>query len=99
MISRRRLFFEGVSTLTGTIIGAGVLGLPYVFHISGYLPSYAFMLLGFCVCLLINLMLAELTLRTPEKHQISGYVEKFLPKYKKLGKYLIMFSMIVIVLV
>ena len=94
MSSRKSLFLEGVSTLTGTIIGAGVLGLPYVFYLSGYLPVYFLMLIGFSICLSINLMLAELTLRTHEKHQIPGYIEKFLPKYKKLGKYLVISSMI-----
>lgn len=77
-------------TLSGTIIGAGILGLPYVFSKSGYLIGLLWLfILGGIMCL-VNLYMAETTLRSKSTHQLSGYSEKFVNK--KAGKimYLVM---------
>jgi len=68
---------------TGTIIGAGVLGLPYVVEKSGFLIGLIdIILIGFLI-LLISLMLGEITLRTKNPHQLPGLAEKYIGKKTK----------------
>ena len=84
-------FWATSFTLTGTIIGAGILGLPYVFSKSGFLVGLFWILfLGF-IMILTNLFLAETILRTKGTHQLTGYAEKYLGK---TGKKLMFFAMV-----
>lgn len=70
-------------TFTGTIIGAGILGLPYIISKPGFfLGLLAIILIG-TIVLLISLMLGEICLRTKEDHQIPGLVEKYIGKKTK----------------
>lgn len=74
---------EASFTFTGTIIGAGVLGLPYIIEKSGLLVGLInIVLIGFLV-LLVSLMLGESTLRTKKPHQLPGLAEKYLGKKAK----------------
>ena len=76
-------FFATAFTLTGTIIGAGILGLPYVFSKSGFfIGAFWLIFLGF-VMLFVNLCLGEVSLRTKKIHQLPGYAEKYLGKSGK----------------
>lgn len=77
-------------TLTGTIIGAGILGLPYVFSQSGFLIGMFWVLFLGAIMIVSNLYLAEVSLRTKSKNQIPGYAEKYLGKW---GKYIMIFAM------
>lgn len=82
--------FRAVATLTGTVIGAGVLGIPYVIAKAGFLTGLLdIFLLGLAI-LLLNLFLGEIVLRTPGNHQLPGYAEKYLGKK---GKILMLISM------
>jgi len=74
-------FWATAFTLTGTIIGAGILGLPYVFAKSGFfIGLFWLILLGFLI-LVVNLYIGEIGLRTPgTKHQLTGYAERYLGK-------------------
>lgn len=72
------------ASLIGTIIGAGVFGIPYVMARSGILISlFYFFVLGIIV-LLIHLFFGEVVLRTKEKHRLVGYAEKYLGKKAKI---------------
>jgi len=68
---------------TGTIIGAGVLGLPYVIEKSGFLIGLVDIVLIGTLILLISLMLGEVTLRTKNPHQLPGLAEKYIGKEAK----------------
>jgi|TARA_Y100000031_G_scaffold25463_1_gene27431 tyrosine-specific transport protein len=84
-------FFAAAFTLTGTIIGAGILGLPYVFSKSGFfIGAFWLILLGF-VMLFVNLCLGEVSLRTKKIHHLPGYAEKYLGKS---GKVIMFFAVI-----
>ena len=84
-------FFATAFTLTGTIIGAGILGLPYVFSKSGFfIGAFWLIFLGF-VMLFVNLCLGEVSLRTKKIHQLPGYAEKYLGKS---GKVIMFFAVI-----
>lgn len=77
-------FWAAVFTLVGTVIGAGILGLPYVFAQSGFwVGSFWLIFLG-VILLYVNLALGEVTLRTKKIHQLPGYAEKYLGEKGKI---------------
>ena len=84
-------FGMATATLIGTIVGAGVLGIPYVIAKSGFLYGTILILLVGAAFLFLNLFAGEIVLRTKEQHQLTGYMEKYLGKW---GKNLMMFSMV-----
>jgi len=88
-----RKFLATTFTLTGTIIGAGILGLPYVFAKSGMLiGTFWLIILGF-ILIYVNLCLGEISLSTKERHQLPGYAEKYLgKKYKVLMFFAVIFG-------
>jgi len=89
--SRNKLWIAS-ATLMGTIIGAGVLGIPYVIAQSGLLLGIINLLVVGFALLVLHLCLGEISLRTKGLHQLSGYMEIYLGK---IGKHLIAFSMMV----
>ncbi len=84
-------FWATTFTLSGSIIGAGILGLPYVFAKSGFIAGLFWLVVLGAVALFINLTLGEITLRTRGRHQLSGYAEKYLGKW---GRRAMFFAMI-----
>ena len=71
-------FVLALSTLVGTIIGAGIFGVPYVVAKSGFLPAiFYFLVLGAAV-MLLHLSFGEIALRTKEKARLIGYSKKYL---------------------
>ncbi|MEM4242366.1 MAG: aromatic amino acid transport family protein [Candidatus Woesearchaeota archaeon] len=70
--------YEATATLIGTIIGAGVLGIPYVMAKAGFLTGLLVLLLLGTVILTINLCIGEVVLRTKGIHQLTGYVGIYL---------------------
>ena len=82
-------FILALSTLIGTIVGAGIFGLPYVISKSGVLPAvFYFFLIGGAV-MVLHLLFGEVCLRTSGKHRLIGYSEMYLGK---VGKRLIVVS-------
>lgn len=75
--------FQAVATLVGTIIGAGIFGIPYVMVRSGWWTG-VLMLVGLGILIwLMELMFGEVALRTSEQHQLVGYAEVYLGKAVK----------------
>lgn len=83
--------FEAISILVGTIIGAGILGIPFVVYQSGFLTGMLLMLVLSLAILLVNLQVGEIVLSTKKRHQLTGYAEKYLGKW---GKYLMFGSVV-----
>lgn len=84
-------FVEAVFTLVGTVIGAGILGLPYVFAKSGFFIGLFWLVVISGIMIYVNLCLGEVSLRTKETHQLTGYAEKYLGKK---GRNWMLFSVI-----
>ncbi len=80
-----------VATLVGTIVGAGILAIPYVVAQSGFLLGFIITVVLGLSLLLLNLMTGEVVLRTKKQHQLTGYAERYLGL---AGKRLMMFSMV-----
>lgn len=75
---------EMFSVLIGTIIGAGILGLPYVISRSGLILGIFYLLIIGILISLMYLYLGEVCLRTKKIHQLAGYAEKYLGKNAKM---------------
>ena len=73
-------FWAATFTLSGSIIGAGILGLPYVFSKSGFFVGIAWLIVLGTIVTYINLCLGEVTLKTKGNHQVTGYAKKYLGK-------------------
>lgn len=78
------------AVLIGTIVGAGILGLPHVINKSGFLPgAFLIVVIGFII-MWVNLYLGEITLRTKSTHQLPGYAEKYIGKTGKKLMFIVM---------
>ncbi len=84
-------FINATALLIGTVIGAGFLGVPYVFAKAGFLVGTLHLMLITAIILFINLGLGEISLRTKGNHQLTGYAERYLGKR---GRQLMFFAMI-----
>jgi len=71
-------FLSTALTLSGTMIGAGILGLPYVFASAGFSVGLFWLFLLGITVLLGFLYLGEVTLRTKENHQLPGLAKLYL---------------------
>ena len=81
--------FTAISIITGTCIGAGFLGIPYVTAKAGFLTTFIYILIFSLILLFVNLYLGEIILRTKKNHQLTGYAEKYLGKK---GKYIMLYA-------
>ena len=87
----RHKFWIAVTTLVGTIVGAGILGIPYVVAKAGFLVGFILILVLGIAFIFLNLFAGEVILRTKEQHQLTGYAEKYLGKN---GKRIMTFTML-----
>ncbi len=73
-----------VAIIMGTIIGAGILGLPYAVSVAGVIPGLILMgIVASCMTLLM-LYLAETALRCHRIYQLPGLVAKYMGKKYKI---------------
>ncbi len=66
--------------LFGTIVGAGIFGLPALIQKSGWLIGVFWMLALAGVVALTHLLYAEVVMVTPGRHRLVGYVRLYLGK-------------------
>ena len=83
--------FGAIAILVGCIIGAGILGIPYVVAKAGFITGLIDIVLIGIVMIIMHLYLGEVVLRTKGRHQLVGYAEKYLGK---TGKNLMWFAMV-----
>ena len=91
-ILQNKKLLMAITTLIGTIVGAGMLGIPFIVAEAGFIyGSFLIIVLGLAF-LMLNLFLGEIVLRTKKPHQLTGYAEKYLGKN---GKRFMMFSLLI----
>jgi len=73
-----RNFLLPTGLLAGTIIGAGVFALPFVFLKAGLASGFFYLALGTGAYLLIHLFYADIILRTEGEHRFVGYAQIYL---------------------
>lgn len=76
-------YFYALAMFSGTIIGVGLFGLPYVTAKAGLLTMLFYFLLLGTVILITHLALGEVCLRTKESRRLPGYAEVYLGKTAK----------------
>lgn len=79
----RNRFPISVATLMGIIVGAGILGIPYVIAKAGYLYGFFIIVLIGLAYIALNLTYGEIVLRTKKLHQLPGYAERYLGRIGK----------------
>ncbi len=91
---KKLLVWQSSSVIIGTVIGAGILGLPFAFAQSGFLTGLlVLVLIGACI-LMLSIFFGEITLRTKTNHQLTGYTELYLGKSAKhIEALLLLFGM------
>ncbi|MBU1178388.1 amino acid permease [Patescibacteria group bacterium] len=82
--------FSAVAIYTGTVVGAGIFGIPYVIAKIGFIPGVIYLVVLGTIVTIKMLCYGEVVSRTKEFHQTTGYAEKYLGKW---GKYAISFSL------
>ena len=85
-----RQILGATATLIGTVIGAGLLAIPYVISQAGFWTGVMDILIIGAILTIIHLYLGEITLRTKGFHQLTGYAEKYLGKK---GKHIMLLTM------
>lgn len=65
-------------SLVGTIVGAGIFGIPYVFAQTGLSISLIYCVVLGGAALLTHWLYARVAAATPGKHRLVGYVHKHL---------------------
>ncbi|MEM4366126.1 MAG: aromatic amino acid transport family protein, partial [Candidatus Woesearchaeota archaeon] len=89
---QRLQLYKGIAIFVGTVIGAGVLGIPWAVGKSGFLAGLLHILALGLAMMFVNLCVGELTLRTQGDHQLAGYAGLYLGKW---GKRLMMLSLMI----
>ncbi|MBD3249812.1 amino acid permease [Candidatus Woesearchaeota archaeon] len=87
----KKALLEAIATMVGTVIGAGILGIPYVVAEAGFWTGALNIVVLGIISIILYLYLGEVALRTKGRHQLTGYAEKYLGKK---GKFLMMAAMV-----
>ncbi len=74
-------YWQAVATLIGTIVGAGILGIPYAISRFGFWPGLVMIILLGLAIMVVNLMMGEIILRSRIRHQLMGYAKKYVGKW------------------
>ena len=77
-----------ISTLSGTVIGVGLFGLPYVTAQVGFLPMLFYFLVLTILIVNIDLMYGEIAARTKSNHRLIGYSAIYLGRGAKTISYI-----------
>jgi tyrosine-specific transport protein len=83
LFGQRRLLIA-CTTLVGTVVGAGILGIPYVVAKAGLFYGLLIILVLGILFVFLNLFGGEVVLRTKKQCQLTGYAEKYLGNTGKL---------------
>ncbi|OHA10197.1 MAG: hypothetical protein A3A44_01205 [Candidatus Sungbacteria bacterium RIFCSPLOWO2_01_FULL_60_25] len=70
--------WEAALLLTGTIIGVGMFGIPFVVREAGFLTGALLLAVLTAAILAVHLAYARIVLATPTVHRLPGYVRLYL---------------------
>ena len=63
-MKKQTQLFEAIAIMVGTIIGAGIFGIPYVIYQAGFLTGILLMFIIAAAICLIHLYIGEISLST-----------------------------------
>lgn len=76
------------SLLSGTIVGAGMFALPFIFNKAGLGLGFFYLFIFGIISMLIHLMYADVILRTQENHRFAGYAKIYFGEWGFLAGFL-----------
>ncbi len=80
-ISKKQyIFIRATALLSGTIIGAGILAIPYAVYEAGYWLGILYIIILGIVMMFLHLMLGEISLRTRGFLDVPELIHKYLGK-------------------
>ncbi len=82
-------FIKALSVFLGTVIGAGIFGLPFVALRAGFFIVVLYFLIMAAVIVLTYFLYGEVILGTEKLHRLPGYVEEYLGKKWKRITFLV----------
>lgn len=71
-------FIKATSVLVATIVGAGILSLPYTIYYAGYWLGMLYLMVLGIMMMALHLMLGEVVLRTKKNLQIPELIKLYL---------------------
>lgn len=95
-----KAFFLGTGLLAGTIIGAGIFSLPYIFSRVGFGLGVIYMLVFAFVYSFVHFMYARLVYSEKGNHQFFYLAEKYLsPFVSKFASFVILGELVLVLTV
>lgn len=79
----RNISLKATSSLVGTIIGAGIFGVPFVMAEAGFYAGLILFVILTVLMLILHLMYAEVVERAGPGHRLTGYMEMYFGKRAK----------------
>jgi tyrosine-specific transport protein len=76
-------FWYAVAVMVASTIGVGFYGIPFTFAKAGLTAGLLFFFGVVGMMLLVNLLMGEVVLRTHQRHQFVGYVNRYLGVWAK----------------
>lgn len=76
-------FFEALAVMVGSVIGAGILGIPYAVAKVGWLVGFVYLICLGLLMMGLHLLVGEIVIRTKQPLQIPGLAAKYLGKTGK----------------
>ncbi len=80
LINFYRQYLLPIGLLAGTIIGAGVFALPFVFRVAGLSVGFFWLGVSAVIYIFLHAMYADVILRTIGEHRFVGYAGIYLGK-------------------
>lgn len=81
---KKKSLWSAIAIYLGTIIGAGIFALPYVFSQSGFIIGFIWLILLALTVTILCLSYGEVVLRTPQDLEMAGYAQEYLGRRSKI---------------
>mgnify|MGYP002725631278 CR=1 FL=1 len=81
---RHLTYWEAVAVIVGTVVGAGILGIPYAVAQVGFFVGLGYIVGLGLVVLSLHILLGAVSARTKESSQLAGMAGKYLGKPGKI---------------
>src|SRR5262245_38416662 len=78
-----RYYILPIATLSSGIIGVGFLSLPYITVRVGIIPMIFYFIVLTAIVVIVNIMLAQVALKTPDFKRWPGFVEHYFGRFHK----------------
>jgi tyrosine-specific transport protein len=70
--------WQAIAAMMGSIMGAGILGLPYALSQGGIMNGFLLMIVIGIMIMFLHLFVGEIVLSSKNAHQLTGYANKYL---------------------